>query len=138
MKCIFQPTGETNARGLPKLRCTRAGCANVCFTHHKPEAIRFRCKHPVLFELGEFTAAAIKAATLGRVREKPGCGCAERRRRLNAWLVIPVPNFAYRWFAKWRRAITRLVALVTCRARGSSNRPSAACTPRTPDSRSSS
>lgn len=102
MKCDFQPTGEVNAGGLPKLRCTRAGCANVCFTHHRPEAIRFQCKHPALFELGEFTAAAIKAATFGRVREKQGCGCTQRRQRLNTWLSIPVPNMVYRWFTTWR------------------------------------
>lgn len=106
MRCDFQPTGETNGRGLPKLRCSRAGCANVCFTLHKPERIRFQCRHPALFELGEFAAAAIKAATLGRVREKPGCGCAQRRQRLNAWLSIAVPNIVYRWFAKLRRAIS--------------------------------
>lgn len=91
------------------LRCSRAGCANVCFTLHKPERIRFQCRHPVLFELGEFAAAAIKTATLGRVREKPGCNCARRRQRLNTWLSIPVPNVVYRWFAKWRRAITSVL-----------------------------
>lgn len=109
MRCDFQPTGEVNARGLPKLRCSRAGCANVCFTHHRPGAIRFQCKHPALFELGEFAAAAIKTATLGRVREKPGCGCARRREKLNRWLAIPVPNGLYRWFVKWRRTITGLL-----------------------------
>jgi len=116
MRCDFQPTGEVNARGLPKLRCTRAGCANVCFTRHRPEAIRFQCKHPVLFELGEFAAAAIKAATLGRVREKPGCGCAQRRQKLNRWLAIPVPNGVYRWFAKLRRAISALLPSPSGRA----------------------
>jgi len=109
MRCDFRPTGEFNARGLPKLRCTRAGCANVCFTRHRPEAIRFRCKHPALFELGEFTAAAIQAATLGRVREKPGCNCARRRQTLNTWLSIPVPNGVYRWFATWRRRLAALI-----------------------------
>lgn len=98
MRCDFRPTGEFNARGLPKLRCSRAGCSNVCFSHHAPQTIRFQCKHPALFELGEFTAAAIKAATLGRVREKPGCGCTRRRRSLNRWLSVGVPNRWYRWY----------------------------------------
>lgn len=107
MRCDFQPTGEFNARGLPKLRCSRAGCSNVCFSKHAPQAIRFRCKHPTLFELGEFTATVIKAATLGRPKEKPDCGCARRRKSLNAWLSVPMPNRLYRWYSKWRAWLTR-------------------------------
>ncbi|MCE9604563.1 MAG: hypothetical protein K8U03_06615 [Planctomycetia bacterium] len=102
MRCDFRPTGESNARGLPKLRCSRAGCSNVCFSHHPPQAIRFQCKHPALFELGEFTAKAIKTATLGRVREKPGCGCERRRKSLNRWLSIAMPNRWYRWYESVR------------------------------------
>jgi len=110
MRCDFRSTGEVNARGVPKLRCSRAGCANVCFSRHAPEAIRFRCKHPTLFALGEFAAAAIKAATLGRLREKPGCGCARRRNALNSRLSIPVPNGIYRVWTTLRRRVAILLA----------------------------
>jgi hypothetical protein len=100
MLCDFRPTEETNARGLPKLRCARAGCSNVCFTRHEPRRIRFACKHPTLLALGEATAAAIEVATLGLVREQPGCGCAQRRKQLNQRFTVAVPNWLYR---AWRR-----------------------------------
>lgn len=104
MNCDFRPTGETNSRGLPKLRCRRAGCAQVCFTRHDPTRIRCACKHPTLLALGEATAAVVKATTLGLVREKPGCGCAQRRKMLNRWLTLPMPNWLVRWWKKrwWR------------------------------------
>lgn len=103
MRCDFRLTGDVNARGLPKLRCSRAGCANVCYSRHAPEAIRFRCKHPALLELGDVVAAAIKFVTLGRLREKPGCGCKRRREALNSRVAIPVPNCVYRWWMSARR-----------------------------------
>ena len=101
MNCDFQPTGEANARGLPKLRCSRSGCANVCFTRHAPERIRFECRHPRLPALGDVAAAAIKVATLGLVRERPGCGCARRRRKLNERFSWAVPNGLYRLWRKF-------------------------------------
>jgi hypothetical protein len=103
MRCDFRSTGEMNGRGLPKLRCSRAGCANVCYSRHAPRAIRFRCKHPALFELGEVVAGAIKAVTLGRLREKPGCGCKRRREALNRRVAIAVPNWIYRRWMSVRR-----------------------------------
>lgn len=110
MRCDFRLTGEVNARGLPKLRCSRAGCANVCYSRHAPEAIRFRCKHPTLLELGEVVAAAIKFVTLGRLREKPGCGCKRRREELNRRVAIAVPNCVYRWCVSLRRWVAAITA----------------------------
>ncbi|MGC3972397.1 MAG: hypothetical protein QM775_35155 [Pirellulales bacterium] len=102
MLCDFQPTGDRNPRGLPKLRCSRAGCRNVCFTKHPPAKIRFTCRHPQVLALGEATAAAIKIATLGLVREKPDCGCARRRKRWNERFTLAVPNWLYRIWRKMR------------------------------------
>ena len=108
MNCDFLPTGEANARGLPKLRGSRAGWSNVCFTRHTPERIRFQCRHPRLLALGEATAAAIKVATLGFVKERPGCGCARRRRKLNERFSVAVPNGLYRLWRTLRAWVAAL------------------------------
>ncbi len=91
------------------------GAANVCFTRHAPERIRFECRHPRMLALGDVAAAAIKAATLGLVRERPGCGCARRRRKLNERFSWAVPNGLYRL---WRTVGSRLPPRVAWTERG--------------------
>jgi len=76
--CDMQPTGETNAAGVPLYRCTR------CRRGPRPSSIgRFApiaCKDQAT-GLGDIVAASIKFATFGMVT--PCGGCKERQRALN-------------------------------------------------------
>ncbi len=58
------------------------------------------CKHPTLMASLKRRPRRFKVATLGIMREKPGCGCARRRQKLNERFTVAVPNWLYRL---WRR-----------------------------------
>jgi len=82
-ECSFVPTGEENAEGWKKHRCTKCGYVTV-FIPPWSERIRKHCSHR---GLGDYVALGLAAFGITKARVSwllgKDCGCAERQEDLN-------------------------------------------------------
>lgn len=79
--CDFPDNHPHRTDSLESRTCRR--CGRVVTARLFP--VRAKCRAERVVGLGDIVATAIKWVTLGRLKQKPGCGCKARQDRLNRW-----------------------------------------------------